>query len=468
MANPTLRSLAALISDSISAIEQTCTAKNVEIPSLNDPFSPQTEAPLMDPAIAEAASIIIAAASQLIAMVRPAPMSLLTTSMQFHVSSALRVAVDTNVVEILREAGPQGLHVTEISARNNTDPSKLGRILRLLATEHILREVSPDVFANNRISSAADTGKEVKDLFERPEEKFVGTSGVSAAISHFTDDQFKTSAYLLEALTDPIFSKNEDPSHTAFNKAFQTDLPIFTWFEQPGNESRLRRFGIVFELGNRLYPANAILKGYEWGSLGKGSTVVDVGGGIGTQSLVLARAFPDLKLVVQDREGVIPDGNKYFEKSAPELLKSGQVLLQAHDFLTAQPIKNARVYFMRMIMHDWPDSTCTQILKQLRAAAGPETELIIIDSLMDYACSDATVDKDIPGMGSKTAPQPLLPNYGHAQLFSYLGDLQMIGSLNGGERTPAQFRDILHKSGWRMAKIYRAPVGHHKIVAKVA
>jgi hypothetical protein len=47
--------------------------------------------------------------------------------LQFHVSSALRVAVDTNVVEILREAGPQGLHVNEISARNNTDPSKLGK-----------------------------------------------------------------------------------------------------------------------------------------------------------------------------------------------------------------------------------------------------------------------------------------------------------------------------------------------------
>jgi hypothetical protein len=80
-------------------------------------------------------------------------------------------------------------------------------------------------------------------------------------VNFSTDDQFKSSAYLLEELTDPIFSKNEDPSHTAFNKAFQTDLPIFTWFEQPGNESRLRRFGIVFESGNRLYPANAILEG---------------------------------------------------------------------------------------------------------------------------------------------------------------------------------------------------------------
>jgi len=31
--------------------------------------------------------------------------------------------------------------------------------LRLLATHHIYREVKPDVFANNRVSSLADTSK---------------------------------------------------------------------------------------------------------------------------------------------------------------------------------------------------------------------------------------------------------------------------------------------------------------------
>jgi hypothetical protein len=38
------------------------------------------------------------------------------------------------------------------------------RILRLLATNHIFTEVSPDVFANNRLSSVLDTGKPVEEL----------------------------------------------------------------------------------------------------------------------------------------------------------------------------------------------------------------------------------------------------------------------------------------------------------------
>ena len=37
-------------------------------------------------------------------------------------------------------------------------------ILRLLSTHHILRELTPDVFANNRISALMDSGKKVEEL----------------------------------------------------------------------------------------------------------------------------------------------------------------------------------------------------------------------------------------------------------------------------------------------------------------
>jgi hypothetical protein len=41
------------------------------------------------------------------------------------------------------------------------------RILRLLATNHIFTEVSPDVFANNRLSSVLDTGKSVEEILAK-------------------------------------------------------------------------------------------------------------------------------------------------------------------------------------------------------------------------------------------------------------------------------------------------------------
>ena len=47
--------------------------------------------------------------------------------------------------------------------------------------------------------------------------------------------------------------------------------------------------------------------GYAWGKLPDGSLVVDVGGGVGSQSLALAKHFPRLRFVVQDRETVVVD-----------------------------------------------------------------------------------------------------------------------------------------------------------------
>ena len=39
------------------------------------------------------------------------------------------------------------------------------RALRLLATHHVFVEVSPNVFANNSLSSILDTGKSTEALF---------------------------------------------------------------------------------------------------------------------------------------------------------------------------------------------------------------------------------------------------------------------------------------------------------------
>jgi hypothetical protein len=40
----------------------------------------------------------------------------------------------------------------------------IARVLRLLATNHIFIESSPDVFKNNRVSSMLDTMKSLEDL----------------------------------------------------------------------------------------------------------------------------------------------------------------------------------------------------------------------------------------------------------------------------------------------------------------
>ena len=46
----------------------------------------------------------------------------------------------------------------------NTESRLLGRILRLLSTVHIFREVTPNIFANNRLSSVMASGKTLDEI----------------------------------------------------------------------------------------------------------------------------------------------------------------------------------------------------------------------------------------------------------------------------------------------------------------
>jgi hypothetical protein len=47
---------------------------------------------------------------------------------------------------------------------------------------------------------------------------------------------------------------------------------------------------------------------YDWKSLPASSLVFDVGGGVGTACLALAKGFPKLKFVVQDRQPAVEAG----------------------------------------------------------------------------------------------------------------------------------------------------------------
>ncbi|KAJ7829596.1 O-methyltransferase [Mycena olivaceomarginata] len=407
MATPSdLCLLGEIILNSIQIIERRFNNEQVGFPALKDPVDPtsKSEALLLDPEISTARSCIVAAASQLIAMVRSPVQTLVENGLVFHLPSCLRAAVESNMVEIIREAGNQGIHANEIAKRNNTDPVKAARILRLLANHHIFTELAPDV----------------------------------------TDEGFKGAAHLTEAFTHPDYAHSVKATDSPWNIAAQTDAFLFDCYDRPENAHLKTRFSFAMACSMKLEPPEAVLNGFKWHDLPQESLVVDLGGGIGSTTLIIAKAVPHLNFVVQDRPTVIKDAETYWAQAAPDLLHSGRVKLEA-------------VFLLRWVMHDWADPLAVQILQQLREAATPDTKLITADIILPYTCPDTSITRLIPGAALSPAPAPLPPNMRAVSDIKYWLDLQMFVLGNCQERTLGHFVHVASQGGWKVAEVHHIP-----------
>lgn len=60
-----------------------------------------------------------------------------------------------------------------------------------------------------------------------------------------------------------------------------------------------------------------------------------------------------------------------------------------------------------------------------------------------------------------SAPQPLPANYGYHVRYCHNRDLGLMATMNGIERTPAQFKSLVEKAGLRLRKFWpvRSVVG---------
>ncbi|GJE88029.1 O-methyltransferase [Phanerochaete sordida] len=454
-----LVALSQIIQASLNAIQQSLAVKKMEFPSLHTPLTLESEAARMQPEVEKECTVIVAAAYQLIASVRSPVLSITNLGMEYTLSAALGVAITANVPEALKEAGHKGAHVQDIARASNVDPAKLGRILRALATNHIFTEVAPDVFANNRLSSAMDTGKSVESILANPNSsKHIGANGIAACVGACADEGIKAGSYLQEAFFDPKLAVSGEPTETALNLAFNTKVTMWDWFAEKGNEHRSQRFNVAMAGVKLVSSPAAILEGFDWKALKQDAIVVDVGGGIGSQSLIIAQHNEHLRFIVQDREPVVKDAVKFWDERMPGALTSKKVVLQAHDFFAPQPVQNAAVFVLHCVMHDWSDDYCVQILRRLRDAASADTQLVIFDILLSYACDDDETLKAIPGAERAVLPKPLLPNGGHAATSSYQLDIMMVHNMNGQERTVLQMKNILELAKWNTVRVHQSPI----------
>ena len=161
--------------------------------------------------------------------------------------------------------------------------------------------------------------------------------------------------------------------------------------------------------------------------------IVDVGGGIGRVLMSIQEEVPrgfGAQMVLQDRPDVLASID---QKAIPNITK------MEHDFFTPQPVKNAHLYLLRRILHDFYDPTCIEIVKNIASAMGPTSRLLIGDFVV-----------------------PAKTHVGD-EFMVYWMDLSMM-MLTGREKTAKQFEDILNAAGLELVKIWPHAFGPQCIV----
>jgi len=149
------------------------------------------------------------------------------------------------------------------------------------------------------------------------------------------------------------------------------------------------------------------------------TVLVDMGGGLVHDIAFFQKRFPSLsgKLVLQDLSPVISaitELNPAIERSI-------------HNLFEPQPIKGAKAYYLRQVLHDFPDKEAIAILKNTRDAMSADSVLLLNENFLP--------ETDVP-------------------LFNAEINFSMLACLAAMERTEKEWTELLKAAGLKLVKVW--------------
>ncbi|MCJ1396940.1 hypothetical protein MMC11_000132 [Xylographa trunciseda] len=337
---------------------------------------------------------------------------------QYVEIASIKVAIDLGIFKILTAAhGPKS--VEELAKETKADPVLMGRIMRSLASLLAVDTVGPELYASNKVS----------ETFTVP--KFA--AGVKMSLDWAIPNWLQMPSWLEEiGYQNPSVGND-----TTVRRAFKTDESGFEIISRiPGLLDAFSLHMSAFHEGRAnwldFYPVEKeMFEGFKR-EVPEATMFVDIGGALGSEVVALKQKHPNCpgRLILEDLPHVVE-----------QVGKSDTMEAIPYDMFTPQPIKGARVYYLRNVLHDWTDDKCREILRNVSAAMTPGYSKILIN---EWVVSEQ-----------------------HPTSFMTIMDLTMMCVWASGERTAAQWKSLVESVGLRIARIYEPGDGVSESIIEI-
>jgi C-methyltransferase len=332
----------------------------------------------------------------------PAPAAMIEMILAGWTSQAITVAAQLGVADALAD-GP--LPIDELAARVDADADALRRLLRALISRGIFRHRRDGRY---ELNSLADTLRS------------------DAQVSMTSAARFYGSAEQRERWTLLVDSVRTGNGVVAALRGKES----FDYFAEKPELAEL--FNQTMTSVSEMTTA-PVVAGYDFSAY---PTIVDVGGGHGPLLAAILAAAPASRGVLYDLPLVVAN--------APSLLRehgvADRVLIAEGSFFDSVP-GDGDAYVLKNIIHDWPDEKAVQILRNVRAAAGPRAMVLLVEFVIPKH------NRDFPGKWV---------------------DLEMMLNLGARERTAAEYRDLLSQAGFRMTRVVQTAAPLSVVEARAA
>ncbi|EED13646.1 O-methyltransferase, putative [Talaromyces stipitatus ATCC 10500] len=287
------------------------------------------------------------------------------------------------------------ISVKEMATHAKMDEDRLRRVIKFLTTQRCFQELDDDKFEHTSLSAYIARNKDIEQCF-----------------AFEADEMFEASS--LTATSIEKLPYNSVAEYSAFNLRFGTSP--YKWYAE--NPERGARFASAMAGLVQSIDTTELRDRFPWGKLGN-KKVVDVGGGSGHISIYLANEFPELSFVVQDVNTVMLEEGP---KRADFPRVKDRVLFMQYSFYDPQPITDAGLFFLRQVIHNYPDDVCVKIFKSFIPAlekCDRGTSLLINDMVLPPPNTEPKVEEhhlrqiDIHMLNGYAAKQRTLREFQH-------------------------------------------------------